>query len=316
MASSDQIAIYYARELTYGTPPGSGWKTLRYSNRDRFAGQAKTKRSNETRSDRMTGDMRRVGLDVNGGFDGDMSSGTWDDFLASVMGSEWASDVLKIGNKDITFSFDKHHRDIAGMNREHFLGMRVGKFGLNIPAEDILTVSFDLMGNGMSNGMVSSLLAASPTEVTSSEVFTTTDDYIDLGEVLFDGAAVAGCIGAFSLNIDNGLSPVPCVGSQTSSRHNLRTATISGQLEVYLAAETVPYYNKALSAKEPFSIRFPIADSAGNGYEFLLPRVFAPDAKKQDKSGDVVIQLNYEASFDKTESTSLKITRTTAAPEA
>lgn len=88
MSDSSQVSLYYIKESTIGQTPSAALKQLRMTGeslKDAF----NTVQSNEIRDDRQISDVIRTLVTPSGGFNFELSYGTYDEILEGAMYNEW-----------------------------------------------------------------------------------------------------------------------------------------------------------------------------------------------------------------------------------
>lgn len=189
------------------------------------------------------------------------------DLMAAAAFNNWNGDVLTFGG-DIrqTFSVLRGFKDV---NDYHlFRGVHVNTFGIEIPETGLITMTFGVMALGRSN-----------TDTIPAGTVTAADDNpkmsnVSVGDILIDGASQAGisCLTAFSFNWDNSMQIQRCLGNGIDPKKILEmVAAGTGSFTAAWSRNTSNMYEKQFTNKT-ISLRVPITDSEGNGYEILIPK--------------------------------------------
>lgn len=177
----------YAPEATPGTAPVSAYQTLRSLVGTKFDLARSTFVSKERRSDRQESSMSYGNKSGTATIPIEWSYGSYDDFLEAVMGGTWASNVLKIGNTQRTFTVEETSPDIG--YTEQKMGMQLTGFQISQKVNAIATGDFSGLFRSMhapqTKGVNLAIDATAKTITRSSAGFTTVDGW----EV---GAAVCG----------------------------------------------------------------------------------------------------------------------------
>jgi len=101
-ATSNQTAIRYVEEVTFGvTPATPEFQELRYTG-ESINHNIENITSEEIRADRMTSDLIQVGAMNEGSLELEMSYSSYDDLLEGAMAARWTSDIGIVGATDIT----------------------------------------------------------------------------------------------------------------------------------------------------------------------------------------------------------------------
>jgi hypothetical protein len=94
MSDTSRVQLAYVAESAFAVPKsGTALQVLRYQS-ENLRQTSSVIRSNEIRSDRMVGGVRRSRVEAAGSINGELSYGTWDDFLlAALQALAWAAPV-------------------------------------------------------------------------------------------------------------------------------------------------------------------------------------------------------------------------------
>ena len=105
-ATADRTSLGFIEETTFGTTPTIGntnrWQDLRFTGESLNYG-ATYETSQEIRADRMTPDTIQVGRMAEGGFEGELSYGTYDTLMEGAAYSDWETGGTDLDN-DTTLS--------------------------------------------------------------------------------------------------------------------------------------------------------------------------------------------------------------------
>jgi len=305
MSESNRVIGKITEETVYGvTPTAATWDTIRWTGSSLNA-TPNTTESQEIRSDRMTVDMPKVGITVDGGFDFELTPSTLDDLMEAVMCGTWTTDVLKVGTTDRSFTIEEEFADIGKFI--NFKGMRANSLDLNISFGEIITGSITFAGNGYATPASSAVGAGTLNAATTSETMTASSD---VGTIKFDGVLTGICIKTLNLSINNNLRSIDCIGRETAKDQVKGKSSITGSMEMYLKADSFDIYEKMIN-NDAIEIEY-VVDDGVNSYTFLIPNAkLSGDAPRPEGlDSDVMLTANFTALYDATESTNLKITRT------
>lgn len=304
MSDSNRGLIRYISEVTLGTTPVNGtWQLARFTG-ESLSATVVTTQSNEIRSDRLISDMPKTNLTVGGGLDIELSATTYDDFIEAALCGTWASDVLKVGVVDRSFSIEKEFADLSRF--ASFAGMRVGQMSLSMAFGAIITGSFTFAGTGSDTATTSLVGTGSTTAATTTEVLNASSD---VGTVKIDDVATDICIQTITLDVTNNLRERGCIGNDAPSDQRKGTSTVTGTVEMYMDVDAWALYEKAL-ANTAISLEYTVTDGV-NSYTFLIPKAkLAGDTPTIDGlDTDVMFTATFTALADAVEGTNLKITR-------
>jgi hypothetical protein len=310
MSDSNDVSVYYVAETVYNTTPtnSTDWKEVRFTG-ESLTATTNREDSGEIRSDRQITSSSKTSRQVSGGFNFELSTGTFDDLLEATLGGTWTADVLEVGTTKRSFSIEKDFgSDVSRF--ETMTGMRVGQLDLNIAANSLLTGSFTFMGAGETVGATSAVGTGSITPATTNDVLNATSD---IGTITIDGSSTGICVSSLSVSINNNLREINCVGKEFADNIGWGSSAITGSIETYLTTEMFDNLQK-VADNDDVAITFPISDGAGNSYTILLPRVklSADSPQAGSKDADVMISFTFTALLDGVEGTSMRITRVVA----
>jgi len=240
---------------------------------------------------------------VSGDIGFEFSATTFDDFLESVLGGTWAANVLKAGVLRRSYTIERYFSDIAPADKpwHRFTGCEINALNLSVPTEGKVTGAFSFMGKDMSLG--DALITGA-----SYSASTTTDVIDSFTGTIEEGGQSIGIVTEITLALQNNLAAKPVVGSKTTLQHSIGRSNLTGQITAYFenAALLEKFVDEAYS-----SLKFTLADDAGNSYEFLLPKIkYTGGVLNVSGEGPITLPLPFQAVRDDTEGTNIKITRT------
>ena len=306
MADANRTRLSYIEETTWNSLPGTpSMQTLRLTG-ESLVPEVENIVSNELRSDRMISDVIQVSRQNSGGFDFELSDGTFDDLLEGALFGDWSTNVLKQGIVEHSYSIEKAHLDID----EYFLftGMMVNEFNLTLAVGSIATGSFGFLGSNAT--LTQSTNASSVVAATTSDIMNCMGDVTSLQEASNPGT-LSDLTGIYvqelSLSIANNLRPVQAIGSNVMQEIAVGKSDITGTMNAYFTSDRL--FDKFL-AGNAIQLQFVISDGT-NTYT-----VFVPKAKFETESipaagqdQDVIENLTWRALRDATTGTMLQITR-------
>lgn len=304
MADGSRHGLRYIEESTYGTTPATpAFNTLRHTSCT-LALSKNSSQSAEIRDDRQISDLRHGAKQVGGDIGFELSATTFDDLIEAVMGGTWATNVLKAGTTRRSFTFERYFADIAGIDKpfHRFTGCEINTMNLSVQPDARITGTIGVIGQDMQTdtAIITGATYGAATTTAGLDSFTGT---------LSEGGSQIGVVTEISLDINNGQSSRFVVGSEISARPSIGQSVITGQIGVFF--ENSDLLDKFINETES-SISFTLPDAAGNSLTFLLPRV-KYNGGQPDVSGpgDIILTMPFQALYDATEQTNLKITRVT-----
>ena len=162
--------------------------------------------SKEIRSDRMTSDVRGTAQTGEGSIGFELCPGDYDDLIEAAMGGTWATNVLKAGATQHSFSMEVGH---LGISQYRLLsGILVDKFSLSIKPQAIVTGKFDLIGQDF--------ISSATTAATGTTAASTNSPYDaqNSSMVMKEGGVVSAIITGLDFTVDNGTQKALVVGSK------------------------------------------------------------------------------------------------------
>lgn len=306
MSDSARHNLFYLLESVFGTTPSSSpeFKPLRHTGTT--IGTSKgTNLSEELHADRQIRDFRHGTKTVAGDVNFEFSHGSFDGLLEAVLLGTWTNDVLKAGTVRRSMTLLRQFTDqVAGDKPYHlFKGCELNTLNLSVVAENIVTGSFGVMGKTPDvQGDLTSL--GVPTFASDS----TTEPFDAFTGTIKEGEVASGIITELNLSLTNNLESRFVIGEDSTLEHSIGRSNITGSINAYFQNATL--LEKFLNETES-SIEFTLTDPANNSYTILLPKIKytggQPDVSGQ---GSIPINLPFQAIYDATEASNIKVTRT------
>lgn len=305
MVDSSRTRLSYIAEATYGTTPATpAFQNLRFTSEGLNA-NIENIVSNEIRADRNVTDLIQVGQNAGGPINFELSYGTFDAFLESVMFGAWATNVLKNASTQKAFTLEKTFEAGATDQYHRFTGCVANTMSLAIQAGQIVTGNFGFLAKGSSVGQAI-ISGATYVAANANPVINAASN--------FGSLAVTGASGieltALNLNITNNLRQQQVIGSIASRGLSAGRFEVSGDLTAYFEDEDL--YNLFLDGTAA-DLTFNLTDSLGNDYEFVIANLKFErgEVVAGGNDQDVMVQLSFRGLYDGTDNT-LQITRTPA----
>lgn len=296
----------YIAEVTPGTTPATPvFKKMRVTgggltNNDSFVV------SEEMRPDRNVPDAILVGRDYAGDFPFEFSyGGFFDDFLEFFLGASWASDVIKNGVTEKTFTYELTDTLTGGasFDFERFVRCMVNTMTLNVTARDKVTGSFGIMGTSGSKG-VAIIAGATYTDAVNNPIMSGSSD---VGALTIGGVA-GPKIQSITFNGTNNLDIRAVVGSVESNGLKKGTFQFSGSLNAYF--DTAALRDLQI-ANGYVDISLVLGVGASKKYTISLPKCKLTNAPKNNPGNneDVMLNVEFTALYDATSLATVNITR-------
>lgn len=308
--NSSQTELSYIAEATWGvtpTSPAPVFKAIRMTGESlKITNESVV--SDEIRPDRNVPDTILVGGDASGGIDGELSYGTFDDFIESVLYSTWAgspanSIVNGTTQKSFTLQKKQEGNGLAAVY-EFYKGMVVDTMTINIAAKEKTTVAFTFVGKGgsISATKTGSVTAAGDEEILDgANAFTLSKAWTSPLPKLMN----------MTINISNGLSGRPVAGSRDLVRVSAGRCTVTGSASFYFETKAMMDLFLAGTAGE---IAVTLGKATGKKYTITLPNVKITDADhfSPNNDDDVMLNVTWSAHYDDTLGGTIKFERAIA----
>ena len=303
MTDTSQTRLSYVPETVPGTTPATPvFKNVRMTGENFNIGSQYIS-SNEIRPDRNVADSTLVAREANGGFNFELSYGSFDDMLEALLQGTWTTNVLKNGTTPKSFTFEKLMK--AATDQYHrFTGQYINTLSLSVKAREAVTGSFGTMGkDGVSAQAI--VTGATYTAVNSNPVINAANNVA--------GLAITGVASPFitemNLNIDNNMRQQPVVGSLNSKGVGSGRCSVSGDLTMYFESQAA---FELYLADTYTDLTFTLGGVSNLKYVFLIPKIKLTNAEVVNGGNDqdVMLKVPFTAVYDSTNAASIKITRT------
>lgn len=297
-ASGSRHSMGYVEEVTFGVTPATPiFKAVRHNSTTLNLERA-TFGSEELRSDRMIADFRAGTRSVGGNVVGELSYGSWDDWLAYALCGEWDSDVLKAGVERKSMTVERSFDDLGQFLR--YRGVQIDTLQLQMSTGGLVMLTFGLWAQGM-DPPDDEIITGATYEAAGTSIAMDA-----LTGVIEEGGSPIAVVTEVSLNLSNGLSPRFVIGSAESLEPSIGRSNLTGTLSAYF--EDASLYAKFLS-DEASSLLVEASDGT-NTYEFLIPRIkYTGGDVPVSGEGPISISMPFQAIYDPTAETSFQITR-------
>ncbi len=297
-ASGSRQSVGYIAEVAYGTTPATpAFKALRL-NSTTLALSKSTFGSNELRGDRQLADFRMGMRQATGNVVGELSAGSYDDILEGAMGSTWASNVLKAGVAQKSFTIERKFADVAQYLR--YRGMEVDSMALSFTSGAVVGITFGFMGQNMDAPATSAIAGATyPAPLTSAPMDALT-------AAVQEGGSPIAIVTEVSMTLNNNLAQRPVIGSNQSLEPSWGRSILTGQMTAYFDDSSL--YNKYIN--ETASSLQVVASDGTKSYTFLVPKLKYTGADNPvSGEGPVMVTMPFQGLLDPVTGTNLQITR-------
>lgn len=310
MAISDANTTRLASvaETTQGTTPATpAFQNVRFTG-ESFTINTDTVVSNEIRPDRNVPDLIRTGSGAGGGFDFELSYGSFDTYLESLLLGTFTTNVLKNGITQARFfTFEKTFEQGTTDAFHRFTGCEASELSLKIAAGEIITGNFGFMGYG---GTTATTAIASSTyaAANSNILMNATSDFANLTTT---GLTTTPRIMSADLKITNNARAQRAVGSLNAIGLGHGRFEVNTTLRAYFEDNNA--YQAYLNGTS-FLLSFTLGSVTANKYTISLPvnKIKSAKVMAGGNNQDVMAELECQALFDSTSAATLTITRAVA----
>lgn len=303
MADASQTRLAYIAEASYGSTPATPtFKNLRFTG-ESFNPAIQYVSSNEIRPDRNVPDLTLVGSEAAGGFDFELSYGSFDDILESLMFAAWNTNVLKNGVTRKAFTIEKTFETGTTDQYHRFLGCVANTMSLNVQARQIVTGNFGFLAKGMTSGQAI-ISGATYTAANTNPVINAANNFANL--------AITGVtspqIMALTLNVTNNLRQQPVVGQVDSKGIGTGRFVVTGSLDAYFENEDLLDLYLGDIASD---LTFDLGGATENKYSFELPKIKFSSAEivAGGNDQDVMARMGFQAIYSASDTATMIITR-------
>lgn len=302
-ASTTRLAA--VAETAWGvTPATPAFKNIRIVSESLNA-EKQTTTSNELRPDRNVADVIQTARMASGSIEGEFSYGSFDDYIESMLYSSWATDTIKNGVTQKSFTLEKTLRKSASLNAFfRYKGAVFNSWSLGISSGQLITSSFGVMAKGLETG-TTAIAGATYAAAGTSDVMSAATDFASLTATGISGAPV---IESISLEMTNNTRQRMAVGSLDSQGIGEGRFELTGSMNAYFDDEAL--YN-AFLAHTALGLSFNLGSVAGSRYTFTIPKLKLTTGTLVAGGNDQDLMLNvgFQALIDSTLGATLKIDR-------
>jgi len=301
IATGAQHTLHSSPETVYGTTDATPTFTP-VSHTGASLGLTKDSiEAGKLRSDRQVEDQRHGNRQAGGEIPGELEYGTYDEALEAMAMGTWSTNVLKAGTTRRSFTFERLFGNIDTPEYHRTLGGEYSEMSLNIAPNQMVEVTFTVLGQDVSTPATSIISGATYDAALDKKPF---DSFT--GSILEGGGAAS--VTSLELSWSNGLEAAFIIGDNKTIRPSVGKSRLTGTATFFF--EDSDEYNKFLAETES-SLSVTLTDPDASSLNFLLPRI-KYNSGNPDVSGEgqVTVALEFSALYDTTEASNITITRT------
>jgi len=294
-SSGSRVQMAYVAETTFGTTPATPQLVL-------FPMQSTTLefvRDNINDptivADRMERDERLGNASSSGNIVTTLQHGQFDDFIEAGMCGTWATNTVKVGTVNRSFTIEQGFLDVS--QYRVFTGVKVNTMEFSMAPNQVVQATFGLMGAGMSTA--SSSLDSTPTALVNKPGLT------HLGGTITIAGSPVICT-SLSVQVNNNYSTNYGIGTAAAYGITYSEQSITGSATFYF--EDLVQYNRFLN-ETTAAIAVQCTDGT-NTMTFTIPKAkFMGGQLPVPNSGVLFLTMPFKALYDSVSGTTMSITR-------
>lgn len=205
-------------------------------------------------------------------------------------------EYIENGMDVITYTFEEGYTDATTPFYIKSLGNRFGSMDLGASVDNLVNVTFNAVGRTFENsGSASGNTYVS--ESTKSTMVTFDEGYAQIN-------SDSGClISDFSMNVENGLSPLNSICTRGAFDITAGRCLITGSLTLYVSDGT--NVSRMLNETE-FPVYLKFTDTANNAYAINMPSAKFTSESRSLPENEVTQSLDFEATLGAGETGSIR----------
>ena len=305
--ASSQLRSAYISELTPGTIPATpAFKALHRPALLSAAAQTIQGRSLVAKGARLGHAVN--GIDVTGSLESPLIYGVYDDFLATLLQSAWATNVLKDGKAETTLAVENAMpAGVGGTSTMlRYRGVEATGGTLNLTAREAATLNLTLAGRGSDAAAITAITGATYTDPTEADPLSSGKD---VGTIVFNGYTL-DCMQSLEINFgyeNRELQPKISSNELCGITRGDFMPVLTARM--YIEANFLAIYNAARERHAAFSVTVPLGSVTTEKYTLVFPSCFFGPTEI-DRSGASVMQsIQIMPQYDVVSSAVVTVTR-------
>lgn len=308
VADGSQTRLGFIAEVTPGTIPATpAWQTMRYLSSDvRLTKQ--TDIPDEIRADRNVASITDVGRAGRGSIKTNLSYGTYDDWLAMALCSDWATNVLKNGVVDKTGALEWTFEQGATDSFVRAAGCRIDTVDLRMQARQSIEADFGIMALTLPTPTNAIVTGATYTAATTTQVM---NAGLNVASLAITGVTNAPKLQSMSMSIKNNIYQNDVVGQYDPYSHGKGRFEVSGSLNTYF--ENLDTYLAVLDHSD-IGLSFTLGSVTLQKYTVSIPKIKLMDGGPPvpGNGRGVMLEVPFQAYYDSGIAATMQITRAVA----
>lgn len=300
IASGSRVQLTYVPEVTYGVTPTTPQMIELPKSSFTGALNPTTLTDPTLTAARQRSYARRGNISTEGQIEAVLRPDIFDDMIQAAMMGTWTANVLKIGSTKRSFAIEQGFLDLA--QYRIFNGSVISTMGINVPINELVTVTFGFQGASTTNFSGTSV-DATPTPVPDK------DGFFHEGGTFKEGGATVGYLSAINFELNNNLTTNYALGVLGAREVTFGSAVITGTVTALF--ESVAFYNKFVSNTDS-ELEFTLTTGGGSPetMKFYFPRVkYTTGSIPVNNDGPLSVEMQFEGLYSATEGSALTITR-------
>lgn len=178
------------------------------------------------------------------------------------------------GHTDDSYTVEEFYSDIA--QSEVHTGLKIGTWGVTVPASGLVTTDFTMMGKGL-NTKATTQYFTTPTALGTTGIVAAVN-----GAVIVNGLATGACVTSFDFSVDRGMEASQCIGSDSAEAIFAGTIRVTGNMSVYFEDA---YVRDLFENETDTSLVLALAtgsEKTAGVMTFVLPKVTLSSFSKSD----------------------------------
>lgn len=306
MVDTSQFRLARIVESAWGTTPATPTFLQMRMTSENLNANLENEQSDEIRSDRNIQDLTQVGQSAGGTVDFELSYGSFENELESLLYSAWDSDVLVNGDTEKSFTYEKTFEAGATDQYHRFTGAVVNSMSLSMAANQKVTGQFDIVAKELVTAQTA-IASSSYTAPNNNPVINAASNFASLSMTGLTSPELT----AIDLNITNNLRQQQVLGQLAARGIGKGQFEVTGSLTAYFENEELMDLFLAGTGAD---LAFTLGGASDNNYDFNIPtlkfnsvQILAGGANQ-----DVLAQATFTGLYNSSLGGTLEITRNPA----
>lgn len=195
--------------------------------------------------------------------------------------------IPKTAHTDDSYTVESFYSDIG--QSEVYTGVKVGTFGVTVPASGLVTCDTTFMGKALTLTGTTQYFTT-PAAVSTNGIVAAVN-----GTIILDGSATNACLTDINISIDRGMEASQCVGSDSAEAIFMGSIRVTGSMSVYFEDA---WLRDKFQKEETISIVLALASSEAKDADviaFTLPKVKISNFSAQDAELAIMASADFTA---------------------